>query len=649
MEQKENSKSKEELKSKDELQFKQTDLAAILKGSLAISEQLLPEKLSETLMQVVMKESGASKGNILFEFENKLSIVAEAVLKNGIEIKYYTELNAPDYNFLPENIIQLAKNTNEQIIINDVSTDKVYGSNKYIISAHPKSIACIPIVKDTKNVGMIYLEHVSGTNVFTPEKIVALKILATQAAVSFENMVLFNTLVLSKKRFQDIMDNSTALVFAKLLNGKYLFINNEFEKIHKVNREKVIAFTDFEIFPKKFAESYLEKDKIIIETQKSITYEEVIPHGNTMHTYIIAKFPLRDSDGKFYAIGGIATDITELKNMEETLKENQDRFNYVLAATHDAIYDWDFVSGRIWRNEQYEKLFAGPTGPGLEWWKNNIHPEEFIDISGKLVTAFSKQDQFWNQEYRFKNTNQGYVDIIDRGFIIYDNQKKPLRMIGALMDISDLKKAVEVGKKRSLIIIERQSELLRLNSSLISLPINEKLKKIIESDAKTLGVERVSIQLFDHDRISIISENTFLLSKSEFVPGISLLRKDYPRYFLEMEFNKIVDANNAATDPRTSELAENYFKQNGITSIMNISVKLKGKIIGIVCHEHVGPVRIWTYEEMVFANSIADIVSLTFEIHEREKIEDELKKLKELLENTRKVEKLDLMSAGEMA
>lgn len=634
--------------STEEFPLEQLDLAAILKASLAISEQLLSEKLSETLMHIVMQESGADKGYLLLELENQLSITAEARVNKGIYIKTHDTLNVPDYNFLPASIIQYVKRTNEKIIIDDVSRDKVFGTDKYILTSHPKSIACIPILKEKKIIGIIYLENSQLTGVFTVEKVVALRILASQAAVSYENMILYNTLKLSKKRFQDIMDNTSAVIFAKTLDSRYLFINKEFEKLYKVTREKVINMTDYDIFPKEFAELFVSKDKLISETGKSLTYEEKIPHDDgIIHTYIIEKFPLRDSGGKLYAIGGIATDISDIKHLEESLQENQNRFNYVLAATQDSIYDWNLGTGRIWRNEQYEKLFGGPTGPDPEWWKNNIHPDDLADVEASRQAAFSRHDQLWNQEYRFNMLNKGYANVIDRGFIIYNQQRQPIRIIGALMDITERKKEDEEEKNRTIAVIERQSELLKLNNLISSLPLKEKLKQIIKSDSRTLKVERVSIQMFDPDRISISSENTYILSKSDYGPGVTILRKDYPRYFSELEFYHIIDANNAADDPRTSELTEDYLKQYGITSIMNVPIKFKGKIVGIVCHGHVGPKRKWTYEEQVFATSIADIVSLTLEIDEREKTENDLKKLNEVLEERVKTRTAELSASEE--
>jgi PAS domain S-box-containing protein len=626
----------------EEPQTKQVDLATTLKDSLTISEQLALDKLAETLMRMIMQVSEADKGYILIEQNSQMLILTESETQNVTNIKLYNTLQIPDYKILPEKIIQDVIRTQENIIVNDVLTDKIYASYNYIFKTHPKSIACIPIISNKKIVGAVYLENYSLKDVFTDEKVATLQILTAQAVASFTNMILYDELDLTQKRFQDILNNSNAFVFAKYLNGKYLFINKQFEKIRKVKREKVINLTDYEIFSKEFADSYVAKDKIIIETEKPLTYEEKIPHDDGMHTYIVAKFPLRDLTGKFYAIGGIATDISSVRRMEQSLQANQNRFNYVLAATHDAIYDWDLETGRIWRNEQYEKIFDGPTGPNLEWWKHNIHPDEFSSVTAKLETAFSKYDQLWNQEYRFKKITKGYANVIDRGFIIYNEQRKPIRMIGALLDITERVVTEEENKKRTIKIIERQSELLSLNNVISNLPIKEKLKNIIKSDAKTLEVERVSILFFNLDKTSIASENTYLLSKSAYEEGISFTRKEYPRYFSELEYNKIIDSNNADHDPRTSELAETYLKFHDIKSLLNVPIRLKGNVVGVLCHEHLGFNRTWTYEEMVFANSIADVITLTLETDERERAENELKLLNESLEERVKARTAEL-------
>jgi PAS domain S-box-containing protein len=172
-------------------------------------------------------------------------------------------------------------------------------------------------------------------------------------------------------------------------------------------------------------------------------------------------------------------------------------------------------------------------------------------------------------------------------------------------------------------IIRHQAILLELAKQEYS-DLDSALKRITEADSKTLGVERVSVWFFDKDHTEIICEVLYQLSKNSYAKGLRLQVKQYPQYFQALEESRTIAANDAPTDSRTNEFAEGYLKPFGISSMMDVAIRLHGKVIGIVCHEHTGPKKEWTLEEQEFAASIADTVSLTFEALEHKKLDKEL-------------------------
>ena len=129
------------------------------------------------------------------------------------------------------------------------------------------------------------------------------------------------------------------------------------------------------------------------------------------------------------------------KNRVHTaLKESQERFQLLSLATNDGIYDWDLKTHKIWRNEAYYKLFGiDEVQNGYENWKDAIHVDDKDSTICSLQISFEEKSSTWSREYRYLKANGEYADIIDRGYIIYDHHDEPVRIIGAMTDISDMK------------------------------------------------------------------------------------------------------------------------------------------------------------------------------------------------------------------
>jgi len=121
----------------------------------------------------------------------------------------------------------------------------------------------------------------------------------------------------SEQRLQDIIDHTTAVIFVKDLELRYLLINREYERLHRVGREEIRGKSDFDIHPREVAEALRAHDLRVIETGEPSQFEEVVPSVDGKRVYLAVKFLLRDRAGKPYGVCGIATDITSLKRAEE--------------------------------------------------------------------------------------------------------------------------------------------------------------------------------------------------------------------------------------------------------------------------------------------------------------------------------------------
>jgi two-component system cell cycle sensor histidine kinase/response regulator CckA len=132
---------------------------------------------------------------------------------------------------------------------------------------------------------------------------------------------------------------------------------------------------------------------------------------------------------------------------------------------------------------------------------------------------------------------------------------------------------------------------------------------ICEHSARAVGIERVGIWLFVENRSLLRCSNLYELSKDEHSSGALLRVADFPDYFSSLQLRKAIPAEVAATEPWTAGLATSYLNPLGISSMLDAGVFVDGVLVGVICHEHVGPPREWTTEERDFVGSMADLLA----------------------------------------
>ena len=121
----------------------------------------------------------------------------------------------------------------------------------------------------------------------------------------------------NEQQLKGILENSTAVIYLKDAEGRYLRANPRFESFSKANPGEVLGRTDYDLFPKDVADQFRANDLKVMEEGKELEFEEVVPYQGGVHTYISTKFPLLDAAGVPYAVAGISTDITERKHAQE--------------------------------------------------------------------------------------------------------------------------------------------------------------------------------------------------------------------------------------------------------------------------------------------------------------------------------------------
>ena len=124
----------------------------------------------------------------------------------------------------------------------------------------------------------------------------------------------------SRQQLQAIIDNTTALIYLKDINGRFIFVNRQFETLFHISKTDVSGKSDYDVFPMDMADAIIVNDQKVMETNSPLEVEENVPHDDGIHTYISTKFPLFDTFGILYGVCGVSTDISDRKKAEDLLK-----------------------------------------------------------------------------------------------------------------------------------------------------------------------------------------------------------------------------------------------------------------------------------------------------------------------------------------
>jgi PAS domain S-box-containing protein len=183
------------------------NLTAVMKASQAISREIELDQLLRSLMQILIENAGAQTGYLILEDSEAWVIEAACEFNNVENICDMQVLQSiSTENRLPESIVQYVIRTHESIILNNATREGNFIYDSYIQHHHPQSICCLPLLNQSKLVGVLYLENQLATGVFTPEQTQVLHLLSTHAAIAIENAKLYSELRTNESKMAQFLE-----------------------------------------------------------------------------------------------------------------------------------------------------------------------------------------------------------------------------------------------------------------------------------------------------------------------------------------------------------------------------------------------------------------------------------------------------------
>ncbi len=175
--------------------------------------------------------------------------------------------------------------------------------------------------------------------------------------------------------------------------------------------------------------------------------------------------------------------------------ETERCFRLVARVTNEALYDWDLSTGEVWLSEAHQRLFGySAEKAGYAWWHEKIHPEDSGSVTSSLQAVLEGSGQSWTGEYRFRRADESYAHVFDRAWVVRGDTGRPVRVIGALMDITVREQAEE-----ALLVRTRQLEAIRTVTQEITreLDLTATLGLIHRRALELVGAEAGTIYLWD--------------------------------------------------------------------------------------------------------------------------------------------------------
>ncbi|MFZ0504815.1 MAG: GAF domain-containing protein, partial [Chthoniobacterales bacterium] len=316
------------------------DLATVIKMSQAVSGEILLEKLIETLLKTAFEQAGAERGLLVLPEGEQYRIEAE--IGPGAHQLHVRLRQAPvSSSELPESLLRYVTRSHEKVILDDASTHTLFSEDEYLRQRHPKSVLCLPLLKQSKLISVLYLENNLAPRVFTPKRVAMLELLASQAAISLDHARLYSELSREMKerlRAEAAVRRSEAyLTEAESLSksGSWALNPTTKEVTHwSQERYRLFGFDPkagippFEAILQRIhpedQRKWLENTEEVIRERRdsSIEFRVVLPDGEIKHLYGVGH-PVFSESGDLVEVMGLGIDVTERKRAERELRQKE--------------------------------------------------------------------------------------------------------------------------------------------------------------------------------------------------------------------------------------------------------------------------------------------------------------------------------------
>lgn len=376
------------------------DALALVKASQAISAEMAPARLFERILRVAIEVAGAQHGALVLVDGDALTIHAR--LSSALAASSFTAATLDDCPDVPASIIRYVLRLKEPLALSDAAAEGPFTTDPTVRQRALRSILCVPLIKQAKVVGVLYLENDAMAGAFAYELVEVVQVLASQAVISLENSTLTERSEQQRRLYEAILASTPDLVYVFGLDYRFTYANPTLLAMWGKTWEQSIGKRLIDLgYEPWHAEMHEREIDQVIVTKRPIRGEVPFAgtHGRRIYDYIFV--PVIGVDGEVEAIAGATRDVTERKNVEDDLrKANHAKDEFLALLSHELRTPLNAIVGwtHILRQRQFT---ADKVDHALAVIDRNANlqaqlVEDLLDVSrintGKLTIDFRPVD-----------------------------------------------------------------------------------------------------------------------------------------------------------------------------------------------------------------------------------------------------------------
>jgi PAS domain S-box-containing protein len=328
-------------------------------------------KLQEMLMHIFLTFINISLDTVEEKIKDSLAKVGEFMRAECLFVVYYDIKNdtyRKQYNWSKGDCSLSIFNIGENGNISEIEPyfQKHQIGESYLTDYDNINIFTVPIYAEQSCIGFVGLTFLNNTNRTNDFDFQILTLIGEMLKNIKHRQFDLDTIKEGQLLLESIIENSGSVIYVKDLEGRYINVNKNWELLTGLKKEEALGHTAFDFFPNETAKKFSELDKVVIDEQKTLSFQDIVTEGENHKLFLTVKFPIRDANNLIVGIGGQSTEITHLKLTEKALKDSEANLKAILDSSSESIWSTNKDHEIIYANEIVYRDFLYLFGYRLE-------------------------------------------------------------------------------------------------------------------------------------------------------------------------------------------------------------------------------------------------------------------------------------------